>query len=159
MQGFSSRQSTGVTSLPASPICPFVFPVLGIFQQPLWSSWKGGGWEEVPPPQRLAHSTRQRLPWADVLPFPSRGEPVAGCLGTLEEGQGVSAMGPSLPMHSRTQGSRQPGPRWGLGSWSSGHMQASAYYPGGGVLTCPSQLGLQYSTNLSFLFFFFLVRN
>lgn len=123
MQGFSSRQSTGVTSLPASPICPFIFPVLGIFQQPLWSPWKGGGWEEVPPPQRLAHSTRQRLPWADVLPFPSRGEPVAGCLGTLEEGQGVSAMGPSLPMHSWTQGSRQPGPRRGLGA---GHLATCA---------------------------------
>ena len=58
-------------------------------------------------------------------------------------------------------GVKAAGSAVGAGSWSSGHVRASAYYPGGGVLTCPSQLELQYSTNLSFLFFifFFLVRN
>ena len=168
MQVFSSRQSMGVTSLPASRHLPVCISRAWNFPATLWPPWKGGGWEEVPTPHRLAHSTRQRLPWADVLPFPSRGEPVAGCLGTLEEGQGVSAMGPSLPMHSWTQGSRKPGLRWGAGElviWPCACMYLLPWGSRGltcwsmrfcvvPAFICPSQLEPQYSTNLSFVLFF-----
>lgn len=128
---FASLQ--GVASLPASPSASLYFPCLEFSATPL-VTLEGGGWEEVPPPQRLAHSTRQRLPWADVLPFPSRGEPVAGCLGTLEEGQGDLSHG-ALSSHAlMDSGVRKPGHRLGAGGWSSGHVQASAYYPGEGFL-------------------------
>ena len=135
MQGFSSRQCMGVTSLPASRHLPVCISRVWNFPATLWPPWKGGGWEEVLPPHRLAHSTRQRLPWADVLPFPSRGEPVARCREPWRKGRASQPWGPLFPCpHGlRGQGSRVCG--GGLGSWSSGPVRACAYCPvGAGVL-------------------------
>lgn len=54
---------------------------------------------------------------------------VPGCLGTPEEGQGVSAMGTSLPDEPLwTQGSGSPGFRQGLGDMCLGYLDA-----GGGL--------------------------
>lgn len=52
-----------------------------------------------------------------------------GCLGTPEEGQGVSAMGTSLPDEPLwTQGSGSPGFQRGLGDMCLGYLDA-----GGGL--------------------------
>lgn len=122
----------GVSSLPTSRHLPgFISCAWDFPAAPLVTRKEEAG-KTFPHPS--SWPTRQRLPRADALPFPAGG-PVSGRLGTLEEGQGVSAMGPLFPCPHGLRGQGISGPGRGLGHTCLGHLDTCALGPGA-CLTC-----------------------
>lgn len=104
------------------PSACLYFPCLDFSSNPSGHPGREGAGKKSPL-QQPAHSTRQRLPWADVLPFPSGGEPVAGVWEPWRKGRASQpwALSSRALMDS---GVKEAGLRVGLGSWSSGQVHA-----------------------------------